>query len=68
VPPFEVRITVAGRVGPVLESAFGDLDAEVSLRHTVVRVGSGRMPDVLRLLRVLEERDLEFDRILGPPR
>jgi hypothetical protein len=64
-PPFAVRIRVNGRVGPVLESVFADLDAEVSPRHTVVAVESGSVPDVVRVLRALEEREVEVDRIVG---
>lgn len=66
-PPFEVRITVTGRVGgTLLESAFADLDTEVMPRHTVVCVGSDRVDDVVQLLRALQHRDVAFDRITSP--
>jgi hypothetical protein len=67
-PPFEVQITVAGRVGAVLESVFADLDTEVAPRHHVVHVGSSSMDDVVRLLRTLEQRDVEFDRVSAAAR
>jgi hypothetical protein len=62
-PPFEVQITVTGRVSTLLESVFADLDSEVTSRHTVVRVGSSGVDDVVRLLRTLQQRDVEFDRV-----
>ena len=63
-PPFEVQITVSGRVGGTLiESAFADLATEVTPRHTIVRVGSDQVDDVVRLLQALQHRDVAFDRV-----
>jgi hypothetical protein len=64
VPPYAVQITVAGRVGPALESVFADLDVEVSQRHTVVTMSTSSMPEVMRLLKALDQRDVEFDRVV----
>lgn len=66
-PPFEVRITVTGRLrGTLLESVFADLDTEVTPRHTVVRVDSDQVDEVVRLLQALQHRDVAFDRVTSP--
>jgi hypothetical protein len=64
VPAFAVRITVAGRVGPALESALGDFTAEVCPGHTIVSVTPDALPHVVQVLMSLEQRDAQLDRIL----
>jgi hypothetical protein len=64
VPPLEVQITVTGRVGStLLETVEPNLDITVTPPHTVVRVGSDRMDDLVRLLRALQRLDVEVDRV-----
>jgi hypothetical protein len=57
-----VRITVQGRIGPALQTAFEGLDLQVVPRHTVV-VGSCGPHELLALLEALGRRGIEVDRI-----
>lgn len=67
---FAVQIVIRGWVGPALRAAVPDLAAEVVPRHDVVVLGSERISDLVRVLAVLEQREVVFDRIVhsaGPP-
>jgi hypothetical protein len=67
VPPLEVQITVTGRIGSsLLETVAAGLDVTVTPPHTVVRVGSAQVDDVVRLLRALQRLDVEVDRVTSP--
>ena len=59
-----VQITITGRIGAVLQAALCDLDVAVVPRHSVVTTGSVDLPELVRLLRVMEQRGVELDRIV----
>lgn len=60
-----VRITISGRVGPLLRGALCNLDIEVVPRHDVVVLGSVGMSDLLELIGLMERHGVEIDRITG---
>ena len=48
----------------MLQAALCDLDVAVVPRHSVVTTGSVELPELVRLLQVMEQRGVELDRIV----
>ena len=61
-----VRITVSGRLGPTLCTAFAPLGVHIVPRHSVILVGSEQASDLVALLEALEHYRVVVDRITSP--
>ena len=48
----------------MLQAALCDLDVAVVPRHSVVRTGPVDVPELVRLLEMMEQRGVELDRIV----
>jgi hypothetical protein len=57
------RLSVAGRIGPMLRTALADLEAEEVPRHHVLLIPAREDDVLLALLEQLDARGIEVDRV-----